>query len=139
MCYADIDIVRRNTVSVTFKLLDTALMLGLKINEKKTKYMCTGKSVERLKQYISVGDFEVVDNFKYLGCIVNNNSSLTDEVKQRLQVLNKAYHSFYDVMRSKIVTRATKIILYKSLSRPVLTCAAETRAVRKADERKRQL
>jgi len=98
--------------------------MGLVINQEKTVYMYSGKDTI-LHQEFAIGNyiFKRVDNFKYLGTMVNkmNNRS---EVNARLTMANRAYYGLQNHMKSRIISRNTKTLLYKTLIRPVLTYGA---------------
>ena len=75
------------------KLQNEAALVGLSINEDKSKYMQikrTGiKDVMHLK--IDNFDFENVENFNYLGSILNENNKMIIEIAERTAKGNKAY------------------------------------------------
>ena len=60
-------------------------MLGLIINENKTKYMVTGQEA-REGELIQIGIyyFEKINNFVYLVCQVNADGETTEEIKRRI-------------------------------------------------------
>ena len=47
---------------------------------------------------------------------------------------NRAYYGLQNHMKSRIISRNTKTLLYKTLIRPVLTYGAETWVLSKEDE-----
>jgi len=61
-----------------------------------------------------------------------NNRSV--EVNARLIMANRAYYGLRNHMKSRIISRNIKILLYKTLIRPVLTYGAETWVLSKQDE-----
>ena len=62
-----------------------------------------------------------------------NNRSV--EVNVRLIMANRAYYGLQNHMKSRIISRNIKTLLYKTLIRPVLTYGAETWVLSKQDER----
>ena len=56
------------------------------------------------------------------------------EIKNRLMLGNRSYYSFTRHLKSKIINRKIKLLLYKTLIRPVLTYGAETWVMTKQDE-----
>jgi hypothetical protein len=69
---------------------------------------------------------EQVKSFKYLGTTVNGNNSIEEEIKGRIFVGNKAFYANQDLFKSKLLTKNSKLRMYKTLVRPVVTNACET-------------
>jgi hypothetical protein len=71
---------------------------------------------------LSVGfcDFEIVQEFKYLGSIITEDNNEMTEIHQRIAAENRAYFALKDVMKSAKVHRKTKVSLYKTVIRTVL-------------------
>jgi hypothetical protein len=67
---------------------------------------------------------EQVKSFKYLGSIVNGNNSTEEEIKERISLLgNKAFYANQDLFKSKLLTKNSKLQMYKTLVRPAVTCS----------------
>lgn len=135
LAYADdIDIIGRNQRSVNdafVQIEEAAGTMGLRINEEKTKYMISSKNEDRhhhLGQNATIGkyNFEVVKEFIYLGGVVDSDNNMSLEVKRRIMLANRAYFSLSHTMRSKIISRKTKIALYKTLILPILMYGSES-------------
>ena len=71
--------------------------------------------------------------FKYLGTVVNKMNNRSVEVNARLTMANRAYYGLQNHMKSRIIYRNTKTLLYKTLIRPILTYGAETWVLSKQD------
>jgi hypothetical protein len=67
-----------------------------------------------------------VCSFKYLGNMINNDNRNDNCVKERIQAGNRAYFANFRILKSKIISRAAKLQVYKTLIRPVVTYGAET-------------
>jgi hypothetical protein len=78
--------------------------------------------------------FKRVDNFKYLGTMVNKMNNRSAEVNARLIMANRAYYVLQNHMKSRIISRNIKTLLYKTLIRPVHTYGAERWVRTKQDE-----
>ena len=65
---------------------------------------------------------EQVKSFKYLGSVVNGNNSIEEEVKERISLGNKAFYANRDLFKSKLLTKNSKLQMYKTLVRPAVTC-----------------
>jgi predicted DNA-binding protein YlxM (UPF0122 family) len=69
---------------------------------------------------------EQVKQFKYLGSIINNDNSIEEEIKERISLSKKAYFANQKFLKSKLVTKQSKLKLYKTIIRPVVICASDT-------------
>ena len=78
--------------------------------------------------------FKRVDNFKYLGTMVNKMNNKSVEVNARLIRANRAYNGLQNHMKSRIISRNIKTLLYKTSIRPVFTYGAETWVLSKQAE-----
>lgn len=112
-----------------------ALKMGLKINENKTKYMPCTKTAHR-STHLKIGghSFEVVDSFTYLGSEINNRNDVTAEIRKRITAANRCFYGLRKFLRSNVIKRKTKLLLFKGLIRSVLTYACETWTLTHADE-----
>jgi hypothetical protein len=75
-----------------------------------------------------------VSEFKYLGNIIGNKNRNDRCMKERLQAGNKAYYANLQMLKSKIRSRRSKLQIYKTLIRPVVTYGAETWTLTTAEE-----
>jgi hypothetical protein len=55
--------------------------------------MCTRKQYRENKLEIDKTSFEAVQSYKYLGSIVNRNSAIEEEIKERLLAGNRAFYA----------------------------------------------
>ena len=60
------------------------------------------------------------------GTDVNGNNSIEEEIKERISLGNKAFFANKDLFKSKLLTKNSKLRMYKTLVRPVVTYACET-------------
>ena len=107
------------------------------MNEKKTKYMIVSATQKgRQTQNWKVGDevFERMSSFKYLGNVIHKEGTISDCVKDRIQVGNRAYAAKYHILKSKIIKRSSKLQIDKTLIRPGVTYGSETWTLTKSDE-----
>jgi len=97
--------------------------------------MYSGKDTT-LDQDLAIGNyiFKRVDNFKYLGAMVNKMNNRSVEVNARLTMANRAYYELQNHMKSRIISRNTKTLFYKTVIRPELIYGAETWVLSKQDE-----
>ena len=111
--------------------------VGLEIKEQKTKAMKTGRD-PRSEDYIELGEYllEELDEFKYLGSIVQNDNGMDAEIQARIGGASKCSWAVNSLLRSRHLTRTTKLQVYTTMIRPVLSYACETWALTKELERK---
>ena len=131
MNYADDKLITTRTmhsIMDTFqKLKEISAQVGLNINEHRTKYLrCTKKQHKTDGIDIIQTHLEQVKSFKYLGSIVNGNNSIEEEIKGRISLGNRAFHANKDLFKSKLLTKKSKLRMYQTLVRPVVTYACET-------------
>lgn len=143
LAYADdIDIIGRAKSDVEQQFLaidEKAKSVGLQVNGEKTKYMLSSlraSSQERVGPKVNIGnyDFEVVSNFIYLGTEVTSDNNITSEVKRRIMLANRCLYGLSKLMRSKLLSRKTKVRLYHQLIMPVLLYGSESWALKDSDE-----
>lgn len=76
---------------------------------------------------------EKVDNLKYLGENINNKNEIHIEINERVTNGNKCYFSVIKLLKSKILSRESKIRLYHSYLQPVTTYACKIWSLIKSD------
>jgi UDP-galactopyranose mutase len=64
--------------------------------------------------------FERVEEFKYLGATLTNRNSIHEEIKSRLKSGNVCYHSVQNLLSSRLLSKNTKIRVYRTIILPVL-------------------
>jgi len=110
--------------------------VGLVINPDKTKYMRFSASpFRRLVKGATINGvtYEGVVKFIYLG-IFSNDNRVEKEIPRRILAGSRTYFAAISLFRSRLLTRATKIVLYKTLIRPVVLCGAEAWTLTKKEE-----
>ena len=70
--------------------------------------------------------YEGVAEFIYLGTLISNENSVEKEIQRRILAGNRTYFAAISIFRNRLLSIATKIRLYKTLIRPVVTCGEET-------------
>lgn len=139
LAYADdLDLVARSAEGVkdSFGALEKAAKnMGLEINEDKTKYMKISPS-QTNRAGLSIGqyNFKATENFIYLGSLVNENGKLTEEIKRRIMLANRCFFGLRKQFSSRLLSRASKLRLYKTLVRPVLLYGSETWTMTRREE-----
>jgi len=143
MAYADdIVIIGKAVASMkeAFQLLEEASNeVGLAINEGKTKYMVEANTQNCSKpRTIQIGgySFERVDSYTYLGSLVNADSNVSEEITNLHTAAKRSHFGLKSQFNSQSLSRKTKILIYTTLVRPVLTYAAETWTTTKKNDRR---
>jgi hypothetical protein len=133
MAYADDILISARTKGALIEALNqissSSKEVGLRINIEKTKYMkCTKK--DNNKENLNCSNLnmsiEQVHHYKYLGSTINDNNSIEEEIKGRIALGTKAYYANLKFFKSKLVTKNSKLKLYRAVIRPIVTYASET-------------
>jgi hypothetical protein len=70
--------------------------------------------------------FDRVEQFKYLRTTLTNQNSIQEEIKSRLKSRNACYHSVQDLLSSSLLSKNTKIKIYRTIILPVVLYGWET-------------
>jgi len=62
---------------------------------------------------------EEVNKTKYLGTTVTKDNLIEEEIKERIAAGNRASFANQKILQSKLISKKTKMKLYKALIRPV--------------------
>ena len=110
---------------------------GMRISRSKTEYMCTTNE-EDGRESIRLDGEEIkrVDNFKYLGAIVNADGNVEEEVKHRIQAGWNNWRAASGVLSDKRVPLKLKGKFHKTVVRPAMLYGTETASMRKVEEKK---
>jgi hypothetical protein len=116
--------------------------IGLEVNAEKTKYMVMSRNQNAgQNQNIKVDNksFERVEQFKYFGTSLTNRNSIQEEIKSRLKSGNAFYHSVQDLLSSSLVSKNTKLKIYRTTILPVVLYGCETWSVTLMEEHRLRL
>ena len=78
--------------------------------------------------------YEGVAELVYLGALISNDNSVEKEIQKRILAGSRTYFAAVSLFRSRLLSRATKILLYKTLIRPVVSHGAEAWTVTKMNK-----
>jgi hypothetical protein len=78
--------------------------------------------------------YGVVAEFVCLGTLISNDNSVQKEIQRSILTGNRTYFAAICLFRKKLLSRTTKIRLYKTLIRPAVTYGAETWMMTKKEE-----
>jgi len=62
-----------------------------------------------------------VENFNCLGSILNADNKMNIEIAEKVAKGNKAYYANSKLIKSKLLKKNTKMKIYKTMMRPVVT------------------
>jgi hypothetical protein len=90
------------------------------------------------EQIVDLGGTEIgnVQAFKYLGSMINTNNTIEEEIKERISAGNRAYFAHKMLFMSKTLSKKSKLKLYNSVIRPIVTYASETQVLKKQTKEK---
>ena len=134
----DIDIISRSRKSlqeVTVALDRAARMMGLEINQAKTKYMICGNKKRNVKNVSNVKHvtFERVNSFEYPRTLITNRNDNSAEINNWITLANRSYFGKMNMLKAKNINRKHKVTMHKTLIKPVLVYGAETWVLSKVD------
>jgi len=117
---------KEEVAQTTERLLKASMSLCLYVNENKTKYMVMSRTNLNINDLlVDNWKFEAVDNFKYLGVNVNNKNNMHREIIVGIMSGNRCYYSIIKLLKSKLPSWTSKIRLYHSYLRPIVTYTCE--------------
>ena len=108
---------------------------GLEVHVDKTKYlvMYRDQNAER-SHNIKIGSssFESVEEFKYkyMGTTLKNQSYIQEEIKSTLESRNAGCHSVQNLLSSSLLSKNTKIKIYRTIILPVVLYGREIWSLR---------
>jgi len=75
-----------------------------------------------------------VENFNYLGSILNANNTMNTEIAERIAKDNRVYYVNAKLIKTKYLKKNTKMKIHKTMIRPVVTYSSETWTLMAKDE-----
>ena len=70
-------------------------------------------------------ELEQVKEFNYLGSQFNQTNSTSSEMQARILSRNCCYYANGKLMKSRVLNRSSKLKIYESLIRPIVTYGCE--------------
>ena len=133
ICYADDAILiadnEDNLQRLLHKMVTTAKTYNMTVSTTKTKSMVISREPIRCKLEVKNKMIEQVMEFQYLGIDVSSERNTYKEVRK--QTMKGARISGYlrDIIwKNKHLSQESKVKIYRTIVRPVMTYAADTRA-----------
>jgi len=101
----------------------------LTVSTAKTKLLVVGRDADAQAANLSItlrGDLlEVVSKFRYLGSMITSDNTLDAEISHRIASAGFAWHQLKEVWCSKYVTRARKVLIFRSVVLAILLYGCE--------------
>ena len=142
LAYADDVVVLSETEGgleeLSTPFLEMGKRVGLECNAGKTKAMLLSRR-ERMVGNIDIGDMEVeaVEAFKYLGSTITYDNQMDREISERIGSGSRCAFALHKVLKSRHISRRTKLRIYNVIIRPTVLYGCETWTLTK--ERRRRL
>jgi len=73
-------------------------------------------------------------SFVYLETLITTDNNTSAEINNRITLAKRSYFRLVNILKAKNINRKYKVIIYKTLIKPVLMYGAETWVLSKADE-----
>lgn len=126
----------QNNLDIWEKALEVR---NLKINVEKTKVMVIGPDSSKLNIQLNKKSVQQVGTFKYLGVNVHRDGKMDAEINARIESALKLYYALSNTfIRKKEISKKTKMTVYKTVFKPVLTYGSESWVLTKEAKRKLQ-
>jgi hypothetical protein len=97
--------------------------IGLEVNAEKTQYMVMSRNQNAGHNHnikIDNKSFERVGELKYFGTTLTNRNSIHEETESGLKSRSACYHSVQNLLSSRLLSKNTKIRVYRSIILPVV-------------------
>ena len=132
ICYADDATLIADNEDDLQRLLNrfsySCTKFDLKISSKKTKSLIISKEPLKCNLQVNNMNVEQVTSFNYLGIQITSSKDLTTEVRHQATKASRISGCLNETIWSnKYLQTEAKVRIYKSIVRPILTYAAETR------------
>jgi len=112
---------------------------GLEVNADKTKYMVMSRDQNAGRSHSIKNDnssLSRVEEFKYLGTTLTNQNCIREEIKSRLKSGNACYHSVKNLLSSSLLSKNSKIKIYRTVILHVVLYGCETWSLTLREERR---
>ena len=76
--------------------------------------------IQLLQSTLHVIEIKQVENFKYLGCNVNTNGTIEEEIIRRIAKYSLHVGMMYRLLKDRNVPRKVKLVIHKTILMPIL-------------------
>lgn len=100
---------------------------GMKLNKTKTKVMQVAKETKKIQIHVDDTELEQVETYQYLGIVIEANGDNHVEINNRIQKANNVYYAMNKgFINKKEISSETKMTVFKTIYRPILTYGCES-------------
>ena len=119
--------------SLLMKVKEESEKVGLKLNIQKTRVMASGP----ITSWQIDGEItETVTDFIFWGCKITADVDCHHEIKRCLLLGRKAMTNLDNILKSRDITLATKVLLVKAMVFPVVMYGYESWTIKKAEHQR---
>lgn len=112
---------------------------GMSINEAKTKVMNISKHDRTLNIKLGSETLQQVENFKYLGSVLDCKGTMDADINERISATAKLYYQLQrGFIQKREISRKTKLAVFRSVYIPTLTYGCESWTISKRSASKLQ-
>ena len=100
---------------------------GMKVNTKKgkTEFLVVSRSPQQHDIYMDQNKINQTENYCHLGVNVGESNVQEVEINNRIAKYNSNIGMLYPLLKDKNISRECKVIVYKSILKPILLYGSE--------------
>ena len=91
-----------------------------KLNILKTEVMVINRTPSQVRITLHEIEIKQVENVKHLGCNVNTNGTIKEEINRRIAKYSQNVGMRYRLLKDRNVPRQAKLVIHKTILRPIL-------------------
>ena len=107
----------------------------LKLNIMKTEVMVINRMPSQVTITLPYIEIKQVDIFKYLGCNVNTNGTIGEEINRRIAKYSQNVGMMYRLLKVRNVPRKANMVIHNTILKPILLYGHESWVKKKLDSR----
>ena len=127
---------RKELMDLLQRVKEASEKKGLLLNTKKTKIMVMDKEDTGADFSLDEQKIDVVQQFEYLGSLINTKSDSSTEIKRRLAIARKTLQDMSTIWKSKGLSMNLKVRFLKATIFSIATYGSESWAMTKNDRKR---
>ena len=92
----------------------------------KTEVRVINRTPSQVRMTLHDIEFKHVEHFKYLGCNVNTNGTIEEEINRRIATYSQYVGMMYRLLKDRNVLRQAKQVIQLTIQRPILLYGQES-------------